>query len=131
ELQPSARLQYHPDNGQIWWASVSRAVRTPTPIEEDLTSTIASVPGVRAAFVPNNDFKSEVLTAYELGYRRQISPTLSADIAGFFNVYDHLGTFSLLTPYFVNNGVDPIHLFIPAIFDNNMRGRTWGAEAVV
>ncbi|HEY8963531.1 MAG TPA: TonB-dependent receptor, partial [Alphaproteobacteria bacterium] len=92
EIQPSARLQYQPDDHQTWWAAVSRAVRTPTPIEEDLTSTLATAVNVRAAFVPNDDFKSEVLNAYELGYRNQITPTLSADVATFFNVYDHLET---------------------------------------
>src|SRR5690606_20936703 len=32
EVQPSSRLQWHPDTAQTVWAAISNAVRTPTPI---------------------------------------------------------------------------------------------------
>ena len=133
EFQPNARLQWHPDQRQTFWASISRAVRTPTPIEEDLTSTLATAANVRAAFIPNNHFKSEKLTAYELGYRRQLSPEVSVDIATFYNDYDYLSTTMADTENvtFVNNGVDPPHLFIPFIFTNNMQGTSEGIETAI
>lgn len=130
EIQPNARLQWHLNDRQTIWSSVSRAVRTPTPIEENLTSTIASGAGVRFAFVPNDNFKSEELTAYEIGYRQQITPTLSTDVAAFYNQYDHLSTFKQLPFYPVINGVDPPHFFVPIQFQNNMKGETHGFEVL-
>lgn len=133
EFQPNARLQWHPDQRQTFWASISRAVRTPTPIEEDLTSTLATAANVRAAFIPNDHFKSEKLTAYELGYRRQLSQEVSIDIATFYNDYDYLSTTMADTENvtLVNNGVDPPHLFIPFIFTNNMQGTSEGIETAI
>ncbi len=133
EFQPNARMQWHPDQNQILWASVSRAIRTPTPIEEDLTGTLATTANVRAAFVPNNHFKSEKLTAYELGYRHQLSPVLSIDIATFYNDYDYLSTTMADTENvtIVNNGIDPPHILIPFIFTNDMKGTTEGIETAI
>ncbi|GGY83263.1 TonB-dependent receptor [Cellvibrio zantedeschiae] len=129
EVQPNVRLQWHPNQTQTLWASVSRAVRTPTPVEEDLTSTLLTAANARAAFVPNDDFKSEKLTAYELGYRQQITPTLSADVATFYNDYDYLATTSVQPVQLINNGVDPLHILIPIKFTNDMTGKSRGAEA--
>lgn len=128
EVQPSARFQYNPSVSENIWAAVSRAVRTPTPVEEDLTSTIDMAAFVRAAFVPNKNFKSEELVSYELGYRNQITPALSTDVAFFYNQYDNLGTTGFLTPRLINNGIDPLHILLPVQFQNDMRGQSHGIE---
>lgn len=128
EVQPNIRLQWQVNPNQNFWSSISKAVRTPTPIEEDLTSTLATANAARIAFVPNDDFKSEELVAYELGYRQQLSATLSMDLASFYNDYKYLGTTTVQTPSIVNNGVDPLHLFIPVKFTNNMTGTSSGFE---
>ncbi len=130
EVQPNARLQWHLNDSQTIWTSVSRAVRTPTPIEENLTSTIASGAGVRFAFVPNENFKAEKLTAYEIGYRQQITPTLSTDITAFYNEYNNLTTFKQFPFYPVINGVDPAHFLVPFQFRNDMKGHTHGVEVL-
>ncbi len=129
EVQPNLRLQWQPTASQTWWASASRAVRTPTPVEEDLTSTLRSVAGLRAAFVPNDDFKSEQLKAYELGYRTQLTPSISADVTAFHNDYEHLATYSFLTLVPVINGIDPPHFLLPVQFTNDMKGTSHGVEA--
>ncbi len=129
EVQPNVRLQWHPSVAQTLWSAISHAVRTPTPIEENLTSTLLTAASARAALVPNNDFKSEELTAYEIGYRQQISTGLSADFSVFYNDYEHLSTTSVQPVSIVNNGVDPLHLFIPIKFTNDMKGKSRGAEA--
>lgn len=133
EAQPNTRLQWHPDHNKTVWASVSRAVRTPTPLEEDVTSTLVAAANIRGALVPNDNFKSEELTAYELGYRQQLSPVLSLDLAAFYNDYDYLRTTSASADdvTIVNNGVDPIHILIPFMFTNDMKGTSEGIEAVV
>ena len=129
EIQPNIRTQWHINNNQSIWGAISHAVRTPTPIEEDLTSTLATANGVRVAFVPNNHFKSEALTAYEIGYRNQLTDNSSLDLTTFYNDYKDLTTFNTQTPVLVNNGVDPFHVLIPVMFTNNMTGTTTGFEA--
>lgn len=129
EFQPNARLHWQLDT-QTVWMSASRAIRTPTPIERNLTSTIATAQNLRVAFIPNNNFQSEKLTAYEIGYRNEISPSLSLDIASFYNEYDRLTTFQILDPVFNDDGVHPLHVLVPVIFTNDMEGYTSGAEIV-
>ena len=133
EFQPNARLQWHPNQEQTLWASVSRAVRTPTPIEEDVTSTVVVIPNIRAAIVPNDDFKSEELTAFELGYRHQLTAHLSLDLAAFYNDYQHLATSTAEAKNvtLVNNGIDPPHFLIPFQFTNDMTGTSEGFEAAI
>lgn len=131
ELQPNIRLQWHATSEQTWWSSVSRAVRTPTPIEEDLTSTLVTGAGLRAAFVPNNNFKSEKLIAYELGYRNQLTENLSADVATFYNDYERLQTFAFQPIIPVINGIDPPHFLLPVQFTNDMKGRSHGLETAI
>lgn len=131
ELQPNLRLQWHPTSHQTWWSAVSRAVRTPTPIEEDLTSTLLTGAGLRAAFVPNNEFKSEKLTAYELGYRNQLTEKLSVDIASFYNDYEYLQTFAFQPVIPVINGIDPPHFLLPIKFTNDMKGTSHGFETAI
>jgi iron complex outermembrane receptor protein len=129
EIQPNGRLLWQPDESQAVWAAISRAVRTPTPLEQDVMSVLGSGPGVVAAVVGNPDFDSEELTAYEIGYRKQLTPMLSADLTAFYNDYDRLSTLSFLDPRVVDNGIDPPHFLIPVEFQNEMTGEALGAEA--
>lgn len=128
ETQPNVRLQWHLNQTQTLWSSISRAVRTPTPLEEDITTTLAKTNNARIAFVPNDEFKSEKLTAYELGYRNQLTSSLSLDLAIFYNDYDYLQTTTVQTFVPVINGIDPPHLLVPIKFTNNMTGKSDGAE---
>ena len=66
------------------WASYSRAVRVPSLEERTLSST--------SVLVGNDGFDSEVLNAFEVGARGQISDRASADVALFYNRHDNLGT---------------------------------------
>ncbi|PUA29097.1 MAG: hypothetical protein B0W54_00305 [Cellvibrio sp. 79] len=128
ETQPNIRLQWQPNSMQTLWTAVSRAVRTPTAVEEDLTSTLGTAANARLAIEPNDNFQPEELVAYELGYRHQIKPNLSIDLTTFYNDYQHLMTTSIQTPRLVINNIDPPHVFIPVQFTNNMQGKTRGAE---
>lgn len=130
EVQPNARLQWQVDHEQIIWSAVSRAVRTPTPIDMHLTNTFATAQGFRVALTPNEDVESEELTAYEIGYRHQITPAFSVDVAAFYNDYKNLSTTTSGTPEFVMNGIDPPHILIPVQFTNSMQGHTSGVEIV-
>jgi iron complex outermembrane recepter protein len=85
EYQPGARLAWTPSEANTIWAGISRAVRTPTRFDEDLRVT---VPGF--VLIPQRDFKSEKVLAYELGWRMRPSELVAFDIAGFFNDYSDL-----------------------------------------
>lgn len=131
EIQPNIRLQWQPSASQTLWSAISRAVRTPTPIEEDLTSTLGSAANFRVAVVPNEDARSEKLIAYELGYRNQLTNELSVDIATFYNDYERLQTLEYQPFVLVNNGIDPLHVLIPIKFANSMQGKSHGVETAI
>jgi len=132
EVEPDARLQWQPDDSQMAWAAVSRAVRTPSRLEHDLTIDESTIPPSHAIPLPvelllqaDPNFTSEDLVAYELGYRRQITPTSSVDVAVFYNDYSNLSTDSLLAP---GLGISPLHFILPFEFTNDTSGETHGVE---
>lgn len=138
EVQPSGKLQWHPNNNQMVWGSISRAVRTPSRLEQDLDILLTAVPPSAALPVPagvslvaNPDFDSEELIAYELGYRHQVTPAIQFDLATFYNEYDKLAANAILTPRIVDNGIDPLHFLIPVEISNMTQGETYGAEMTV
>jgi iron complex outermembrane receptor protein len=89
EYMPNAKLAYYPTRNQTIWASVSRAVRTPTR-NEDGVSINVPVAGFQSG---NNHYRSEDLIAYELGYRIKPTNKTSIDVSTFFNDYSSLRTF--------------------------------------
>lgn len=97
EYQPNIRLAYYPERRQTIWASVSRAVRTPTRGESDITllNAVGSTPGQRNLVLNQGspNFTSEKEVAYELGYRFQPIRKLSFDLSTFYNQYSNLRTF--------------------------------------
>ncbi|MBM3579424.1 MAG: TonB-dependent receptor [Alphaproteobacteria bacterium] len=96
EYQPNIRLVYYPERKQTVWASVSRAVRTPTRGERDITIKNAnSAPSSRNLILNqgNGNYRSEKEIAYELGYRFKPTKRLSFDLATFYNEYSKLRTF--------------------------------------
>jgi iron complex outermembrane receptor protein len=73
EIQPSARLLWTPDlrNTFVW--SITRAVRTPSRVETDYTTTslVSPTGPTFVRLLPDKDFASEKLIAYELGSARR------------------------------------------------------------
>jgi iron complex outermembrane receptor protein len=102
EYQPSTRLAWTPTERQTVWAAVSRAVREPSRIDRDLYAP--ANPPYFLAGGPN--FDSEVLRAFELGYRVQPNPSLTASLATFYNSYDKLRSLELGSPVILANGLD-------------------------
>jgi len=97
EWQPNAKLLWKPQDNHSLWASVARAVRTPSIVEQYGRVLMGRYqifpPAVTDLnFVGNEDFDSEIVNAYELGYRWQATPTLSFDLALFYNDYDQIYT---------------------------------------
>jgi iron complex outermembrane receptor protein len=130
EHQPSVRLAWLADARQTVWAAVSRAVRTPSRLDEDLVLTVpVAAPGIPLPFyfivTGNDDFESEELLAYEAGYRLQQGENLSFDLALYHHDYDELQTNE---PDGLILVLDPPlpHVIVPSHLDNNMRGKSYG-----
>jgi iron complex outermembrane receptor protein len=129
EAQPEARLLWTPTPRQSAWAAISRAVRTPSRVEADLELEAFLLPSplTFARLLGSKSFSSEKLLGYEAGYRDQIGPRLSVDLAGFFN--DHRDLLSLETgaPFRESAPAFP-RLIVPFTIANGLGGKTYGTE---
>jgi iron complex outermembrane receptor protein len=124
EVQPGARLLWTPTEKQSYWASISRAVRTPSRAEHDILITQNTpTPGVFTTISGNREFESEKLIAYELGHRIQFNQKVSLDTALFFNDYDDLRSVEAQPIVF-----NPPFVTAPFVAGNKTRGETFGAE---
>ncbi|MBN2227446.1 MAG: TonB-dependent receptor [candidate division Zixibacteria bacterium] len=136
EYQPNVRLCWHPHERHSLWAAVSRAVRTPSisevgirfnqmvlppnPLDPDSLPMLLIMKG-------NADYQSEILIAYECGYRVQPTSSFSLDLALFFNDYDRLRDF-VMGEMFVEVEPGPTHLVLPFQAENPVAGETYGGE---
>jgi iron complex outermembrane receptor protein len=123
EYQPGARLAWTPAENQTVWASVARAVRTPSRAEDDVrinrNAPPPFPPGTVVSILGDPAGQSEELMAYEIGYRALPVERLTVDVATFYNVYDELRS---LEP-------GPIPPIPPNFFvSNTLKGQSWGAE---
>jgi len=107
QVLPNLRLAWQPNQRNLVWAAVSRAVRTPSRIDRQLEAP--------PFLVASPDFESEKLVAVELGYRGQPTSTTSISINGFVNFYD-----DLRTTEFINGSFK---------LENGSQGQTYGIEA--
>src|SRR6185295_8850571 len=111
EVQPGARLAWTPTPMQTIWAAASRAVRAPSRIDRDFF-----VPSQPPYFlVGDSSFVSEVLLAFELGYKAQPTSRLTASVSTFYNTYDKLRSLEVAS--------------LPLSLANGLEGRTYGVEA--
>jgi iron complex outermembrane receptor protein len=114
EFEPSARFEWHMRPKHMVWTAVSRAVRTPARYDRDL---FEPAPGFGTLLgTSNSNFQSENVIAYELGYRGELTRRVSASATVFYNDYHDLRT------------IGTTHGGLPLIFENNLRGYTYGLE---
>lgn len=94
EIQPNLRLLWTASPRQSLWASVARAVRTPSRAEDSGSIIQSSTPTLSLPLLVtidgNTSYKSEVLIAYELGHRFRPTDRLTLDSALFYFDYDRL-----------------------------------------
>ncbi|HEX2831471.1 MAG TPA: TonB-dependent receptor [Thermoanaerobaculia bacterium] len=89
EAQPSVRVAWMPPAKQMAWAAVSRAVRSPSRLDTELTTRTT---------VGNPDFHSETVMAYEAGYRIEPREWASLSLAAFHNRYDDIRSINQTSP---------------------------------
>jgi iron complex outermembrane receptor protein len=110
ELLPNLRLAWQPNARTLFWAAMSRAVRTPSRIDRQLEFLPLLAPG--------DSFVSEKLIAFETGYRGQPTQRTTLSINFFYNLYDDIRT----TEFSPGNAL-PIRLM------NGIEGHSYGVEA--
>ena len=115
-LLPNIRVAIKPSASTLLWAAASHAVRSPTPFDEDVQERV----GTLVALSGNRDFRTEKLTAYELGFRAQPLTGFSFSATGFFHHYDDLRT--------VEVGTGPATL-LNLFWGNGLAGNSYGIEA--
>jgi iron complex outermembrane receptor protein len=115
EVQPTGRFAWTPSANTTAWAAVSRAVRTPVRIDEDLVIRFSGI----TLFEANDDFETETAVAFEAGVRQRPVPELTLDLSAFRYVYDHL------------RSTEPAARGVPPTFRNGLDAKSYGAEAAV
>ena len=111
---PDLRLSWAPNDKTMFWLAGSRAIRAPTPFDTDVQEFV----GGQLFVLGDPDFKSEKVTAFELGYRGNPDAAFSLSASTFYNVYDDLRTVEI-TPT----------VFLPLRWGNLMEGNAYGFEA--
>jgi iron complex outermembrane receptor protein len=114
EVLPNVRLSWTPNDYVNWWGAVSRAVRAPTPLDRDVVEVLGGI----KFLVGSDTFRTEKLTAYELGGHFALSSRASLSVSTFFNDYDDLRSIEV-TPLTV----------LPLQWGNLLQGHTYGVEA--
>ncbi len=130
EMQPTVRMLWTPSESRSIWGSVSRAVRTPSRSNNDITYFLPpdpALPGVFPAIAGNTAIESEDLLAYEIGMRSQPAKWFSWDATAFYNRYDNLIEPSLAGPPFLDAG-PPARFILPFGIANTRKGETYGFE---
>ncbi len=128
EVEPSVRLAWTLSPEHMVWGAISRAARIPTRFERDIAVEVTP-PGSdpQGLLLGNRDFDSEVLVAYEAGYRWQASSVFSLDLAAFYNRYDGLASLELGTPFVAPDG----RTVVPIENRNLTDGDSRGIEALI
>ena len=137
EMQPSARILWHPTRRQTLWAAVSHAARTPSRSERDITLYAAAYPPTPDVPIPGklvahgaSDFSSEHVTAFELGHRFQAGRQFSIDTSLFYSDYSDLRG---LRPGYIPPDYSSVPVYYTYFYTatNNLKGNASGGELAV
>jgi iron complex outermembrane receptor protein len=129
EVQPNVRSVWQVQAGHSIWAAVSRSVRSPSRADVDVVATGAVLPGSPRTFIQaqgTEDFRTEELVAYELGYRATPHSRVSFDLALYYNDYQHLRSVVPQPPE-----LSDTLIVLPLHIRNDFQGHSWGGEASV
>jgi iron complex outermembrane receptor protein len=135
EVQPNLRLLWQATPQLSLWSAVSRAVRTPSHIEQlgDLILSTEPQTGQLPALVTlqgDHDIDSEDLLAWELGARFAVNDRLTLDLALFQHDYDNLQGGNIQSQYLGLYEGQSVY-FINYAANNDFDGRSYGAELAV
>ncbi|MBN1911392.1 MAG: TonB-dependent receptor [Pirellulales bacterium] len=128
EVQPSIRLLWSPDKHHVVWGAISRALSTPMLYQETGELNLGPMPSglplpLFARLNGSNNFRSEKLMAYEIGYRTQVNKQFAWDIATYYNDYRDFHGLVLGVPFLEGN-----HFITESDWLNRVAARGYGVE---
>lgn len=134
EVQPTARAAWMIDESSMLWSGISRAVRVPNRVDDNINFNLTSFqnPDQSTTIVRlegNDAFESPVLVSYELGYRLKPAQILSFDVSAFYNDYDRRQSTEYGTPFLESSG-DTTYAVVPVSLQNKAFARSFGTEVV-
>jgi iron complex outermembrane receptor protein len=131
EYEPSVRLLWTPTARQSFWAAVTRAVRTPSRLDQDVAFAIlvqaTPPPPIYFEILGNPKLRAEQLIGYGVGYRTEINRNVYVDFTAFYNTYKDLQGYGPPFPAEANTPPPP-HIFFVLPYANVIRGSTVGTE---
>lgn len=148
--QPSVKLLWKPRSSHTFWTGVTRATSVPSDADRYIRWNGIVKPPMRGVYpgidlgdsnIPsgdyypvitifgNKDLDSEVVMAYELGWRYNISEKNAMDVAIFYNDYDNVKTEMARQDdaYFDYDG-QISRMIVPVYRENVLTGGIYGAE---
>ncbi len=129
EYEANGRLLFTPHSDQTLWASISRAVRIPDRVDENIDVEGYAGGSIWAEILGNTHLRSERLLAYEVGYRGLLGKRVYFTLAGFHNVYGDL--IAQGPPFLATTTTPPFpagSVVIGFQYKNGIRGSTDGFE---
>jgi iron complex outermembrane receptor protein len=130
EVQPNGRMLWMPTDHQSLWLGVTRALRTPSRLDQDLQLTdfvSGTTLPIFLRVVGSRTFRPEQLLGTELGYRTLLAKRLYGDAALFRNNYNDLYGYGPGTAYLESTPA-PAHLVLQEPLANALKGDTSGGE---
>ena len=129
--QPSGRVTWTPDDNRTAWVGVTRAVRTPSEIEDGFRFSFLAQPNVPLylRLIGDGGFQPEKLVSYEVGYREYLNRRGFINFSLFHNRYNGLESVES-GPVLVETAPVPTHLVLPLSLRNGIRASSTGGEAV-
>lgn len=114
EWEPNVRIKWDIKKSGVLWTAISRAVRTPSRIDRQLSQ---GTPPYFVLLAGSPDFVSETVVSTELGYRTQIGQRGIAAVSTYYNQYEDVRS----------TEINPTTIF-PLFFQNGLEGETYGVE---
>jgi iron complex outermembrane receptor protein len=128
ELQPSLRGAWNVSAERTLWAAVSRALRSPSQLEQGIEYTAAVIPNVGfdmyVQTIGNAELQPEELLAFEIGWRDASWERFALDVAAFYNEYDESITTVPGAPF-----PSGANLIVPLDYANHGQAQAYGLEA--
>jgi iron complex outermembrane receptor protein len=140
EAQPSTRFLWRIGPRHAVWGALSRAVRTPSIAEQRAGAWLRTVPPgdplnpnplpVVVMMEGSGEFASEVMVAWETGYRTRPTDALLLDATVFLMKHDRIRGFVAGAPSIVPGAPPevPTHLSLPIALANILAGEARGVE---
>jgi iron complex outermembrane receptor protein len=131
DYQPNIRLAWTPNLRSTAWASVTRAIRTPSRIEDGFQYNLLTQqsPALYLRLIGDGTFDPEQLLSYEVGYRRLVGKRGVFNVNVFHNRYTNLLSVESSAPV-VEAVPAPAHLVLPLHLRNGLEATSTGGELI-